>query len=119
MHGIAARRALVRDIEDSYLQLESSDESAINDLISHSITYRIAVNPQAGRKAFTLQTMPALEEDSENSKLAKTAGFSLHAGAWFNYPALSRAAEGGRLGIGRLRKAAPWQRRVRLWIGHR
>jgi hypothetical protein len=38
------------------------------------------VGPQAGRKAFTLQTVPALEEDSENSKLAKTAGFSLHAG---------------------------------------
>jgi len=34
---------------------------------------------QAGRKAFTLQTEPAREEEN-NSKLAKANGFSLHAG---------------------------------------
>lgn len=50
--------------------------SALNDLLGHSITYRIAVGPQAGRKAFTLQTVPVREEDGANSKLAKTAGFS-------------------------------------------
>jgi ribosomal protein S27E len=71
---------LVRDIENTYLQLEAPDESAINDLLGHSITYRIAVGPQAGRKAFTLQTVPAREQDSDNGNLAKTAGFSLHAG---------------------------------------
>ncbi|MBS1270793.1 MAG: hypothetical protein MAG794_01761 [Gammaproteobacteria bacterium] len=43
-------------------------------------SYRIAVGPQAGRKAFTLQTVPARQEDSNHSSLAKTAGFSLHAG---------------------------------------
>jgi hypothetical protein len=31
-------------------------------LIGHSITDRIAVVPQAGRKVFTLQTLPASEE---------------------------------------------------------
>ena len=71
---------LVRDIENTYLQLEASDESALNDLLGHSITYRIAVGPQAGRKAFTLQTVPAREEEKDNSTLAETAGFSLHAG---------------------------------------
>jgi len=71
---------LVRDIENSYLQLEAPEESAIDDLLGHSVTYRIAVGPQAGRKAFTLQTIPAREEDRDNSQLAKTAGFSLHAG---------------------------------------
>ena len=71
---------LVRDIENTYLQLDPSDDSALNDLLGHSITYRIAVGPQAGRKAFTLQTVPAREEDRDNSQLAKTAGFSLHAG---------------------------------------
>jgi len=44
---------LVRDIENSYLQLEALDDSVMNDLLGHSITYRIAVGPQAGRKAFT------------------------------------------------------------------
>lgn len=71
---------LVRDIENTYLQLEPPDESAMNDLLGHSITYRIAVGPQAGRKAFTLQTIPAREQDHDHPNLAKTAGFSLHAG---------------------------------------
>lgn len=71
---------LVRDIENSYLQLEAPDESAMNDLLGHSITYRIAVGPQAGRKAFTLQTVPRREADNDNPNLAKIVGFSLHAG---------------------------------------
>ena len=85
---------LVRDIENTYLQLEEPEESAINDLLGHSITsatapallsaslqsYRIAVGPQAGRQAFTLQTVPAREPDHDDPNLAKTAGFSLHAG---------------------------------------
>ena len=47
---------------------------------SYSISYRIAVDPQAGRKAFTLQTVPAREEGKEDRRLAKASGFSLHAG---------------------------------------
>jgi hypothetical protein len=43
---------LVRDVENSYLQLDAVDESAMDDLLGHSITYRIAFGPQAGRKAF-------------------------------------------------------------------
>jgi Putative transposase len=30
----------------------------LDDLIGHSITYRIAVGPRAGQKLFTLQTVP-------------------------------------------------------------
>lgn len=75
---------LVRDIDNSYLQLEPPDESALNDLLGHSITYRIAVGPQAGRKVFTLQTVPAREEDNRNNQLAKANGFSLHAGVAAN-----------------------------------
>ncbi|MGB5707046.1 MAG: IS91 family transposase [Arenicellales bacterium] len=71
---------LVRDVENSYLQLDAVDESAMDDLLGHSITYRIAFGPQAGRKAFTLQTVPAREEESNNPRLAKVNGFSLHAG---------------------------------------
>ncbi len=71
---------LVRDIENSFLQLEALDDSAINDLLGHSITYRIAVGPQAGRKAFTLQTVPARQDNDDNSQVAKANGFSLHAG---------------------------------------
>ncbi len=75
------RGLLVRDDENSYLSLEPREESALEGLLGHAITYRIAIGPQAGRKAVTLQTVPAsptLERD--NPWLAKAAGFSLHAG---------------------------------------
>jgi len=71
---------LPRDIENSYLQLEALDDSAINDLQGHSTTYCIAVGPRAGRKGFTLETVPAQEDNDENSQVAKTNGFSLRAG---------------------------------------
>ena len=52
----------------------------MDQLRGHSITYRIAVGPQQGRKVFALQTMP--ERDAYET-LATTAGniagFSLHA----------------------------------------
>ncbi len=71
---------LVRDIENSHLQFDAPDGSAMSELLGHLITYRIVVGPQAGRKAFTLQTVSAREQDNDNPNLAKTAGFSLHAG---------------------------------------
>ncbi len=71
---------LVRDMENSYLTLETRDGSAMDDLIGHSITYRIAVGPHQGQKAFTLRTVPATTRESGDRALAKSAGFSLHCG---------------------------------------
>ncbi len=51
----------------------------MDQLLGHSITYRIAVGPQQGRKVFTLQTLPAWD-DSFGDEIGKVAGFSLHAG---------------------------------------
>ena len=48
-------------------------------LLGHSITYRIAVGPQAGRKVFTLQTLPGCDEPYDDG-VGKVAGLSLHAG---------------------------------------
>mgnify|MGYP000317228154 CR=1 FL=1 len=48
-------------------------------LLGHSITYRIAVGPQVGRKVFTLQTLPACNQPFDDG-VGKVAGFSLHAG---------------------------------------
>ena len=45
-----------------------------------SITYRIALCPHHGRKAFTAQPVPAVVRGHDNSSVAKAAGFSLHAG---------------------------------------
>ncbi len=53
----------------------------MDQLLGPSITYRIAVGPQAGRKVFTLQTLPACDpQDPFGDTVGKVAGFSLHAG---------------------------------------
>lgn len=72
---------LMRDDESSYLTLDLQDDDVMNQLQDHSITYRIAVGPQQGRKVFTLQTIPSWEDDDYgSSQVGKIAGFSLHAG---------------------------------------
>ena len=75
------RGFLERDAENSYLALEPDDDDAMVQLQGHSITYRIAVGPQQGKKVFTLQTLPPDEDSTGGSdRVAKEAGFSLHAG---------------------------------------
>jgi hypothetical protein len=71
---------LTRDDENSYLTMDGLDDNVMNELQGPAITYRIAVGPQQGRKVFTLQTIPAWEDDFSNSQVGKIAGFSLHAG---------------------------------------
>jgi ribosomal protein S27E len=72
---------LERDAENSYLASDGVDEGPMDQLLGHSITYRIAVGPQAGRKVFALQTLPACDpEDGFTESVGKVAGFSLHAG---------------------------------------
>jgi hypothetical protein len=44
---------LERDAENSYLQLEGMDEDPMQQLIGCSVSYRIAVGPQQGRKVFS------------------------------------------------------------------
>jgi len=71
-------------------------------LLGHSITYRIAVGPQAGRKVFTLRTLPACDpEDQFGDTVGKVAGFSLHAGVAARAnerQKLERLSEGGPTG---------------------
>ena len=74
------RGFLERDAENSYLALEPDDDDAMVQLQGHSITYRIAVGPHQGRKVFTLQTLPPDEDNPGSDRVAKEAGFSLHAG---------------------------------------
>ena len=53
----------------------------MNQLLGHSITYRIAVGPSQGRKVFTLRTLPERDPyESSTSTVGKVSGFSLHAG---------------------------------------
>jgi hypothetical protein len=81
MASFTRQGLLVRDLDNSYLALEPADETGLEGVLGSSITYRIAVGPQQGRKAFSLQSLPpagSLEESS--ARVAKVAGFSLHAG---------------------------------------
>ena len=41
----------------------------MEQLLGSSITYRIAVGPQQGRKVFTLQTLPACDEPFDVGRL--------------------------------------------------
>ncbi len=72
---------LVRDEDNSYLAWDAEQASALDDVIGHAVTYRIAVGPHCGQKAFTLQTLPTMPPDEdEDSTVARAGGFSLHAG---------------------------------------
>jgi len=75
------RGLLARDEGTSYLTLDGLDEDPMQDIHSHSVTYRIAMGPQRGRKVFTLQTIaPKPDLPPGSDRVAKLAGFSLHAG---------------------------------------
>ena len=73
---------LQRDAESAWLDLPpGEDTDAMRQLIGSSATYRIAVGPQAGRKALVLRTIrPLAGEEPRNERVAKANGFSLHAG---------------------------------------
>jgi hypothetical protein len=70
---------LARDAENSYLELAPEGGGPMDDLLGHSITYRVAVGPRAGQKVFSLQSVPARGEERRKG-VAQYAGFSLHAG---------------------------------------
>ena len=81
---VLEQRGLIeRDMENAWLSTQGS-EGPLDDLIGHSITYRVAVGPRAGQKLFTLQTVPAREEEAgqqgDHRSAANAGGFSLHAG---------------------------------------
>ena len=74
---------LERDAGNTYLTQEAvsaPDEDPSSHLFGSSITYRIAVGPQQGRKVMTLQTIPDCGDDPFTTRVANVAGFSLHAG---------------------------------------
>jgi len=73
-----------RDAGDIFLTQEAvdaSDEDPTHELLGSSISYRIAVGPQQGRKVFTLQTLPDIGSDNLGTTMVgEVSGFSLHAG---------------------------------------
>jgi hypothetical protein len=59
----------------------AEDNDAMPQILGSSVSYRIAVGPQQGRKAFMIRTIRPLESpDPGLERVAKANGFSLHAG---------------------------------------
>jgi hypothetical protein len=76
---LVRRGWLAEDAEGAQLTGEDLGETGLGTLRAHSITYRIAVGPNARPKA--LRTLPGRDQDEQPSGLlAKTDGFGLHAG---------------------------------------
>ena len=73
---------LEQDAENAWLDLDpSEDNDAMPQILGSSISYRIAVGPQQGRKAFMIRTIRPLDRpDPALRRVAKASGFSLHAG---------------------------------------
>jgi hypothetical protein len=53
------------------------DDDPMQPFIGCSVSYRIAMGPQQGRKVLTFQTLPAVEADDRYAQVAEEAGFSL------------------------------------------
>ena len=73
---------LEQDAESAWLDMApAEDTDAMPQILGSSITYRIAVGPQQGRKAFMIRTIRPLDKpDPGLERVAKASGFSLHAG---------------------------------------
>jgi hypothetical protein len=74
---------LEQDAESAWLELDpAEDTDAMPQILGSSVSYRIAVGPQQGRKAFMIRTIRPLDRpDPGLARVAKANGFSLHAGA--------------------------------------
>ncbi len=72
------RGFIERDGGTAFLSLDS-DPTAMDQVQSSSITYRIALGKHKGQKALTLKTLPETN-NREKPFLSKHSGFSLHAG---------------------------------------
>ena len=66
--------------DEAHPSLDMEVGSSLDQLQAASISYRIAIGPQAGRKALTLYSVPPMEDEPGMGLVAKIAGFSLHAG---------------------------------------
>ncbi len=73
---------LEQDTESAWLELDpAEDTDAMPQILGSSVSYRIAVGPQQGRKAFMIRTIRPLDRpDPGLARVAKANGFSLHAG---------------------------------------
>jgi len=75
-HAQRVGRFLEQDAENSYLAGDAVDKDSMAQLLGHSITYQIAVGPQAGRKVFILQTLPVCDPEDQSCQCVFTTFFA-------------------------------------------
>ena len=66
--------------EGPSFQLEISDDDSFSKLQAGAVSYRFALGPNKGKKAFTLRTVNEQDHTAKCGLVAKNSGFSLHAG---------------------------------------
>jgi hypothetical protein len=73
---------LEQDADNAWLDLDpAEDTDAMLQILGSSVSYRIAVGPQQGRKAFMIRTIRPLDRPNPGlERVTKANGFSLHAG---------------------------------------
>ena len=75
------RGLLERDAEGAWLVGDDGAEpTPIDELRAASVTYRVAIGPRRGSKAFTLRTLPPAPDEPLDDRPGGAGGFSLHAG---------------------------------------
>ena len=71
---LEGRGLVERDLENAWLAADT-EAGPLDDLLGHSITYRIAVGPRAGQKLFTLQTVPpCVDSNAERRGVRRNRG---------------------------------------------
>ncbi len=71
---------IIKDEDSDKFQLPISDDDAFTRLQASSVTYRFAMGPRKGQKAFVLRSMSDEDHNSRSGLVVKSSGFSLHAG---------------------------------------
>ncbi|MBK7890691.1 MAG: transposase [Bdellovibrionales bacterium] len=74
------KRGLIVKDEEDHLQLDLTEDDALARLQAGAATYRFTLGPNKGKKALTLKTMPDTDHAAKHGLVAKSSGFSLHAG---------------------------------------
>ena len=68
---------LERDVENSYQMADELDSGPMAQLQGASITYRVAIGSQQGRKLFTLQTLPVTRVIRTLDRIAVWRGYTV------------------------------------------
>jgi hypothetical protein len=81
-HCLERQSLLEQNVENAWLKPDpAEDTDAMPQILGSSMSYRIAIGPQQGRKAFMIRTIRPLDRpDPGLERVAKANGVSLHAG---------------------------------------